>query len=81
MQPSARTVFKVDSGSFSSAKPINASRYVDLHRRAMRVFYCRQPLHPVAGAGNKIRSGAPGASAVGRGSDSRDVVSPGLQYP
>jgi hypothetical protein len=41
-QPSARTVFKVDSGIVSPEKAIRRIEHADLHRRAMRVFCCRR---------------------------------------
>ena len=44
IQPSARTVIKVDSGTVSPAKAERRIEHANLHRPAMRVFCCRQAI-------------------------------------
>ena len=92
-QPSARTVSKVDAGTVSSAKPVSRTEHADLHRLAMRVFYCRPsaagrrsmlPQEPA-----RARAGLPPRSVPARLARRRLIAGPtpamsfctGLQYP
>jgi len=42
-KPSALNFLKVDAGNISPAKGFGQSQDTNLHRDAMRVFYCRRP--------------------------------------
>jgi hypothetical protein len=67
---SARTIKTVDAGFVSFAKRSDTSN-TGTRDASRRGFFIAARLAPA----HRIRPGAPGASAVGRGSDSRDVAS------
>lgn len=68
-KPSALEISKVDSGSFSLAKPKDTLRTDDLHRRAMRVFCCQESV-PARLARRRLLAGPTPAA-----------FQTGLQYP